>query len=432
MTADSPTPDAETMKAIGEILCRFKNAYGTRKYAELGTFIIAEASRLSPSQANTGTFAPGLICTCAGDAVTQTAHVPPCPLANPSAQVETPPLAGGGEKCPKCASDFIWVGKHRGQWQVKCWTCYHASETRGSKEGAIQAWREQDRVRESVAEGGEEGKTGSLDNPRPRASELQQGAATPTTHVTLPDGGTERVRDGGNVAKPQGDQAGHRIAHPSPPPAPVQQELKACPFCGGSASVSGSPAMYYARCDNEDCFASTHGAHYLEAADAIEAWNTRRPAPAPDTGLAARIGELERKKAFTEQWYAERLVRLRKLADDNGLTTEHCSIVANGTASATEPPTYAQQLNIAKHRANKAEQRADTLTRQLEAANRVVEAKEGLSHQWADAACNGLQWLRNVKDGISDPQSGIDEMKSNIDRLRALWSALPPAGGETR
>lgn len=64
------------------------------------------------------------------------------------------------------------------------------------------------------------------------------------------------------------------------PPA-TDAGLMPCPFCGSAAEVSGSPAMYYARCANGDCIASDHGSHYMEMADAIAAWN-RRPAPQPE------------------------------------------------------------------------------------------------------------------------------------------------------
>lgn len=42
----------------------------------------------------------------------------------------------------------------------------------------------------------------------------------------------------------------------------------------------------------------------------------------------------------------------------------------------------------------------------------------------ADMATNGLQWLKNIRDGISTPEEAIAEMESNLKRIRAL------AGGE--
>ena len=43
-----------------------------------------------------------------------------------------------------------------------------------------------------------------------------------------------------------------------------------------------------------------------------------------------------------------------------------------------------------------------------------------IANEWADAATNGLQWLRNVKDGISKPEDGIDCMLRNIKRIQDI------------
>ena len=64
------------------------------------------------------------------------------------------------------------------------------------------------------------------------------------------------------------------------------------------------------------------------------------------------------RREYTEHWYAVRIERLKDLAKERGIWDEMAAIIANGSASVTEPPTYAQQLNIAKHRAEAAELRA--------------------------------------------------------------------------
>jgi hypothetical protein len=44
------------------------------------------------------------------------------------------------------------------------------------------------------------------------------------------------------------------------------------------------------------------------------------------------------------------------------------------------------------------------------------------ANEWADAACNGVQWLRNIRDGISTPQEALNEMELNIARIRAEFA----------
>jgi len=64
-----------------------------------------------------------------------------------------------------------------------------------------------------------------------------------------------------------------------------------------------------------------------------------------------------RSQEHTQQWYGERWVRLTDELRDTEHWERVCNILANGTAEVTEPPTYAQQLNIAKYRAAEAERR---------------------------------------------------------------------------
>lgn len=51
-------------------------------------------------------------------------------------------------------------------------------------------------------------------------------------------------------------------------------------------------------------------------------------------------------------------------------------------------------------------------------------------NEWADLGSNALQWLRNIKDGISTADDALAEMKSNYERVLAMSRAsLPsPAG----
>lgn len=67
---------------------------------------------------------------------------------------------------------------------------------------------------------------------------------------------------------------------------------------------------------------------------------------------------------FTRQWYGTRWERLHQLLREEGteeLRGRACSIMANGTAGAADPPTYAQQLNAMRHRAESAEKKLAAL-----------------------------------------------------------------------
>src|SRR5262249_40930782 len=67
---------------------------------------------------------------------------------------------------------------------------------------------------------------------------------------------------------------------------------------------------------------------------------------------------------FQRYWYGCRFERLREFVDAElaePLRMRYYSIVANGTADTNEPPTYAQQFNMLKHRAEAAEAEAAKL-----------------------------------------------------------------------
>jgi hypothetical protein len=73
---------------------------------------------------------------------------------------------------------------------------------------------------------------------------------------------------------------------------------------------------------------------------------------------AEQIAELQNTLSHRDYWYGCRSARLfdwahEKLPDD--LRHEYFSIVANGTIGLEEPPTYAQQFNRMKYRAEEAD-----------------------------------------------------------------------------
>jgi hypothetical protein len=81
--------------------------------------------------------------------------------------------------------------------------------------------------------------------------------------------------------------------------------------------------------------------------------------------------EAIRSRSSTESWYAERFERLKAYAKEHGFWHDVASILANGTlgprlADGTyvyEPPTYAQQLNLAIWKAERAQAILDNLAR---------------------------------------------------------------------
>ncbi|WP_313278184.1 hypothetical protein [Stutzerimonas balearica] len=79
------------------------------------------------------------------------------------------------------------------------------------------------------------------------------------------------------------------------------------------------------------------------------------------SAVTAERDRLQRNLNFTEQWYAERFERLADLGKSAGCWDAMAAIIANGTADPYEPPTYAQQLVRANHRADVAERERDQL-----------------------------------------------------------------------
>jgi hypothetical protein len=54
-------------------------------------------------------------------------------------------------------------------------------------------------------------------------------------------------------------------------------------------------------------------------------------------------------------------------------------------------------------------------------------SEEHIANEWADEATNGLQWLRNVKDGTSNVDEAIAHMERGVARVQALRKR-PTAG----
>lgn len=52
--------------------------------------------------------------------------------------------------------------------------------------------------------------------------------------------------------------------------------------------------------------------------------------------------------------------------------------------------------------------------------NSDLNSWKHIANEYADAATNGLQWLKNVRDGFSTTAEGIAEMEGNLKRIAAL------------
>jgi hypothetical protein len=41
-------------------------------------------------------------------------------------------------------------------------------------------------------------------------------------------------------------------------------------------------------------------------------------------------------------------------------------------------------------------------------------------NEWADMATNGMQWVRNIQDGISTPEEALKGLESDLAHCRAV------------
>lgn len=71
-----------------------------------------------------------------------------------------------------------------------------------------------------------------------------------------------------------------------------------------------------------------------------------------------------------------------------------------------------------------AEQMRDYAGAALSARQPVGQDWQHIANEWADAATNGVQWLRNIRDGASTVADALACMESNVERIQQL---KPPA-----
>lgn len=75
--------------------------------------------------------------------------------------------------------------------------------------------------------------------------------------------------------------------------------------------------------------------------------------------------------------------------------------------------TLRQIAQTQRHRAESAEARSEELRHE--------------ANEWADCSVNGLQWLRNIRDGISTPQEAIKDIEKNIAHCREVHAQTTTA-----
>lgn len=137
--------------------------------------------------------------------------------------------------------------------------------------------------------------------------------------------------------------------------------------------------------------------------------------------------EAVRAKEFSAEWYAVRFERLGQLARERGIR-EMFSIMANGTATAHEPPTYAQLLATTRHRVTKAESERDEALSWAGAAGavatRAMEAQDKAESE-RDAAVGALEKCIEALEGVREFGADEDETSAVRVALAAARSALP-------
>ena len=114
-----------------------------------------------------------------------------------------------------------------------------------------------------------------------------------------------------------------------------------------------------------DCLYPSNDGEWCEYGDHLAALSA----------VTAERDRLQRNLNFTEQWYAERFERLADLGKSAGCWDAMAAIIANGTADPYEPPTYAQQLVRANHRADVAERERDQLLAEVERLRNELAGK---------------------------------------------------------
>jgi uncharacterized protein (UPF0335 family) len=129
--------------------------------------------------------------------------------------------------------------------------------------------------------------------------------------------------------------------------------------------------------------------------------------------LEMRLADAIRSKSHTEQWYAERIERLKDLCKQHNIWSEAASIIANGSLMS-EPPTYAQQLNAFRHRAEAVEEALAALVKEVnvlkESATQIGYFYEHKNLVWRlREADRALSWWKKEQTVPVEPQVVVEQ-----------------------
>lgn len=261
-----------------------------------------------------------------------------------------------------------------------------------------------------------------------------------------------------------GDRARRADAHPAPVDAPSEADLAGLLFDFGGFLSSHETRWKFSAYDDAS-----------PMVQAIEEFAAKRALPLEPCNVsnwrrAALAGSAPAEPtAEPKDWAAEAMKWRRKYAELRypGLTREMHALNSQPTAqpapaSGLTDALAAQPINIplvkALTRLSAAlglapgEPVAAIGDETIEAAlvRMAVErlaAKGGLTdaaydqmrhvaNEWADMASNGLQWIRNIAEGISTPVEALENMTTNLAHCREVNDALaasrttPTPGGD--
>lgn len=120
---------------------------------------------------------------------------------------------------------------------------------------------------------------------------------------------------------------------------------------------------------------------------------------AGNADAAKLVKRLHSSLDHTRYWYGTRHERLWHWAHEElneQQRNRYFSIVANGTADMTEPPTYAQQFNQMRWRMEAAEKERDQLRAKLAEMSQLVESNGSV----ATKACDQWEALEKQRDEL--------------------------------